>query len=178
MKSYLPRLVNTTSAELNLFGQYMDQCLNYYLYYLWKTPTIQDFGIWVISIDSDDLPVHFSLVNHGQDAEHFYFNHLTWKAHLRNRPTNDKQTINQSTTQYQNLYFRSACKLSKKPHHITVSFIYTHQTVLPGCQCHKRQWDHCHHNTLFLCLCGLDPPMSFPRNSTKHVRNQTFKQTI
>lgn len=63
------------------------------IYGVWTAPTIQAFGIWVLSIDSDDLPVHFPLIDHGQDAKNFHLDHLTWKAHLKNRPANYYSTV-------------------------------------------------------------------------------------
>ena len=42
-------------------------------------------GIWVISVDGDDLPVGFSLINHGQDTKHFDLDDLAWHTHLKER---------------------------------------------------------------------------------------------
>lgn len=50
-----------------------------------KTPTVQFLGLWILCVNGDDLPIHFSLVDHGQDAQHFHLDHLTWKTHLKPR---------------------------------------------------------------------------------------------
>lgn len=51
-----------------------------------ETPTVQFLGLWVIGVNGNDLPIHFSLINHGQDAQHFHLDDLTWKTHLKTRP--------------------------------------------------------------------------------------------
>lgn len=50
-----------------------------------KTPTVQFLGLWILGVNGDDLPIHFSLIDHGQDAQHFHLDDLTWKTHLKPR---------------------------------------------------------------------------------------------
>lgn len=50
-----------------------------------KTLTVQFLGLWILGVNGDDLPIHFSLVDHGQDAQHFHLDDLTWKTHLKPR---------------------------------------------------------------------------------------------
>lgn len=57
-----------------------------------STPTVQILGIWVLHIDGNNLPVHFSLIDHGQDTKHLHLDHLTWNEQLKNRPTENKQS--------------------------------------------------------------------------------------
>lgn len=51
-----------------------------------ETPTVQFLGLWIIGVNGNDLPIHFSLINHGQNAQHFHLDDLTWKTHLKTRP--------------------------------------------------------------------------------------------
>lgn len=50
-----------------------------------KTPTVEFLGLWILGVNGDDLPIHFSLIDHGQDAQHFHLDDLTWKTHLKPR---------------------------------------------------------------------------------------------
>lgn len=50
-----------------------------------ETPTVQFLGLWIVCVNGDDLPIHFSLINQGQDAQHFHLDDLTWKTHLKDQ---------------------------------------------------------------------------------------------
>lgn len=50
-----------------------------------ETPTVQFLDLWILGINGDDLPIHFSLIDQGQDAQNLHLDDLTWKTHLKTR---------------------------------------------------------------------------------------------
>lgn len=110
-----------------------------------ETPTVQFLGLWILGVNGDDLPIHFSLVDHGQNAQHFHLDDLTWKTHLKPR-TGDLLVIMGGT-------------LSR-----------SRRRVLPEYQSHRRPRGHHRHNTWCLCPCGWGPPRSFIGDRNTEVK--------
>lgn len=52
-----------------------------------ETPTVQFLGLWILCINGDDLPIHFSLIDQGQYAQNLHLDDLAWKTHLKTRST-------------------------------------------------------------------------------------------
>lgn len=46
-------------------------------------PTVKISGFWVLSIDYDDLPVCFPLINQSQSPQHLHFDDFSSRAHLK-----------------------------------------------------------------------------------------------
>ena len=75
-------------------------------------PTIQVLGIWVISVNGNDLPVGFSLINHGQDAQDFHLDDLAGHTHLKkhvNRSNTMSHPVVGAVGQFHSVSKRSRC---------------------------------------------------------------------
>lgn len=56
----------------------------YYSKYLKQvTPTVKVVGFWVLSIDHNDLPVGFTLIDQSQGSQHLHFDYFSPRAHLK-----------------------------------------------------------------------------------------------
>lgn len=134
----------TSEAQNNLYNwcHVSQQCQQLLLQVI-RTVKVGGFG--VLSIDHDDLPVCFTLIDQSQSSQHLHFDYFSPRAHLRIEDTFLKKL--------RTVEFKCLFRVRVVP--------------APYFLCHIYQWDRCLRSILCRRPCGWGLPMSVWGESTR-----------